>query len=426
MKKKIIVKAPALSRSGYGEQTRFALRALRTVEDKLDVHIINIPWGATGFINYYDEERQWIDATIRKTALYIQGGGQFDISLQVTIPNEFQPMAPINIGYTAGIETTKVAPEWIEKGNTMNKILVVSNHSKAVYENTTYEATNNQTGEVIPNYKCSTPIEAVNYCVRGVAEPGNLDIELDYDFNFMVMAQAGPRKNLPNTIKWFVEEFVDQEVGLVVKASVASDSLGDFVATEERMSALLAQYPDRKCKVYLLHGTLEEEQLSALYQHEKIKALVSLAHGEGFGLPLFEAVCNGMPVICPLWSGQADFLYAPVRDKKTKKTKMTAMCGKVEFDLQPVQPEAVWEGVVQADALWCFPRQGSYKMKLREVYKNYGRFLSQAKKLQKHVLKEFTPEKQYKQFSDAILELVQPSQEEQEWQDIIGQVVNYD
>ena len=105
---------------------------------------------------------------------------------------------------------------------------------------------------------------------------------------------------------------------------------------------------------------------------------------------------------------------------------MTAHCGKVEFDLQPVQAEAVWDGVVQADSLWCFPRQGSYKMKLREVHKNYARFKSQAKRLQKYVLKEFTAAKQYKQFSDAILEFVQPSQEEQEWQDIIGQVVNYD
>ena len=134
--KKILVKAPALSRSGYGEQTRFALRALRSVEDKLDIYIINIPWGGTGFINYYDEERAWIDQLILKTGQYVQAGGQFDISLQVTIPNEFAQLAPINVGYTAGIETTKIAPQWIEKGNTMNKILVVSNHSKSVYENT--------------------------------------------------------------------------------------------------------------------------------------------------------------------------------------------------------------------------------------------------------------------------------------------------
>ena len=111
MKKKIIVKAPVLSRSGYGEQTRFALRALRSVEDKVDIYIVSIPWGATGFINYYDEERLWIDGILQKTAAYLQGGGQFDISLQVTIPNEFEIMAPINIGFTAGIETTKVAPQ---------------------------------------------------------------------------------------------------------------------------------------------------------------------------------------------------------------------------------------------------------------------------------------------------------------------------
>jgi hypothetical protein len=65
-------------------------------------------------------------------------------------------------------------------------------------------------------------------------------------------------------------------------------------------------------------------------------------------------------------------------------------------------------------------------MKLREVYKNYARFESQAKKLQKHVLKEFAPEKQYKQFADAIMDLVQPSQEEQEWQEIVDKVVSYD
>jgi glycosyltransferase involved in cell wall biosynthesis len=426
MKKKILVKAPALSRSGYGEQTRFALRALRSVEDKLDIYIINIPWGASGFVNYYDEERQWIEHLLQKTAHYAQSGGQFDISLQITIPNEFTRLAPINVGFTAGIETTKVAPQWIELGNMMDKILVVSDHSKNVYENTAYDATNNETGEVIPNYKITTPIESVNYCVRGVAPPQDLDIELDYDFNFLVMAQAGPRKNLPNTIKWFVEEFIDQEVGLVVKASIASDSLADRIATEERMKSLLAAYPDRKCKVYLLHGTLEESQLSALYQNKKIKAMLSLTHGEGFGLPLFEAVCNGVPVICPLWSGQSDFLYAPVKDKKSKKTKMVPHCAKIEFDLQPVQAEAVWDGVVQADSLWCYPRQGSCKMRLREVYKNYGRFEAQAKKLQTYVLKEFGAEKQYKQFSSAILDLVQPTKEEQEWQQVIGQVVNYD
>ena len=92
MRKKILVKGPALSRSGYGEQTRFALRALRTREDLYDVYVMNIPWGHTGHISVGDE-RNWIDQQIIKTMGYIQqtgGNPNFDQSLQVTIPNEFE------------------------------------------------------------------------------------------------------------------------------------------------------------------------------------------------------------------------------------------------------------------------------------------------------------------------------------------------
>jgi len=61
MKKKILVKGPALSRSGYGEQTRFALRALRTYEEYLDIYLLNIPWGTTGFILADTEEYHWLE-----------------------------------------------------------------------------------------------------------------------------------------------------------------------------------------------------------------------------------------------------------------------------------------------------------------------------------------------------------------------------
>ena len=139
MKKKVLLKGPLLTRSGYGEQARFALRALRSREDLFDVFIQPLQWGKTSWSSEMDEERVWIDQIIEKTIAYIQQGGQFDMSVQVTIPNEFQRLAPVNIGYTAGIETTKVAHQWIQKVNEMDKIIVVSSHSKQVFENTEYQ-----------------------------------------------------------------------------------------------------------------------------------------------------------------------------------------------------------------------------------------------------------------------------------------------
>ena len=98
MKKKILVKGPAMSRSGYGEQTRFALRALKQKQDIFDIFLININWGHTGYLAEDNEERRWIDNLLKKTIFHHQNGGGYDISLQVTIPNEFEKIAPINIG----------------------------------------------------------------------------------------------------------------------------------------------------------------------------------------------------------------------------------------------------------------------------------------------------------------------------------------
>jgi glycosyltransferase involved in cell wall biosynthesis len=403
MKKKILVRGPVLSRSGYGEQTRFAVRSLRAHSDFFEIFIIPTNWGKTGWVWEENEEREWVDERIRQTALYTNQGGQFDISLQVTIPNEWEKLAPINIGYTAGIETTKVSPHWIEKSLLMDKIIVVSNHAKQVYESTFYQAQDKSTGQVIENFGCTTPIKVVNYPVREIGDPKGLELNLETDFNFLVSSQWGPRKNIDNTIRWFVEEFHDQEVGLVAKLNWHCDSINDRYATKNRLESILMQYKDRKCKVHLLHGSFTDQEMANLYVHPKIKAFVSLTHGEGYGLPLFEAAYHGLPVIAPEWSGHLDFLCMPVKDKKSKKEKVKAMFTKVDYQLAPIPQEAVWDGVLQADSMWCYADQGSYKMKLREMKNKYSHKKTQAKKLQKWILENFESSKMYASFADFIL-----------------------
>jgi hypothetical protein len=84
----------------------------------------------------------------------------------------------------------------------MDKIIVVSNHSKDVYNNTVYQGEVEETKEEI-NIHNQTPIEVVNYPVRSL-EQEPLELDLDYDFNFLSVAQMGPRKNMLNTLIWFL------------------------------------------------------------------------------------------------------------------------------------------------------------------------------------------------------------------------------
>tara|TARA_B100000131_G_scaffold157475_1_gene152739 strand:+ start:2237 stop:3475 length:1239 start_codon:yes stop_codon:yes gene_type:complete len=402
MKKKIFVIGPVLSQSGYGEQSRFALRALRSKEDIFDIYIQPINWGETGWKWEDNEFRRWMDERIAITAQSVaEKVLQPDISLQITIPNEFKKIAPINLGYTAGIETNRVAPIWLEKGNEMDKILVVSEHAKTTYVETVATAENTQTGEEFP-YRLEVPVEVVHERTQK-AEPEEIpNFELKNNFNFLIVSQMGPRKNMENAIRWWVEEFIDQKVGLVVKTAFKGSSQIDREFTQKYFKKLLESYPNRKCTVSILHGDLTDGQMAWLYRHEKIKSIVNIAHGEGFGLPLFEAAEAALPIITIPWGGQQDFLIHGGKEYFQP----------VEFTVQPIQQEAVWDGVLDKTSMWAFAEQGSYKMSLRKIKKSWKSAKKRAEKLKDIVEEKFSKEKLYENFCNAIYE---PSDEELSW-----------
>lgn len=391
MKKKIFVRGPVLTQSGYGEQARFALRALRSREDLFDIYIQPIPWGKCGWIWEDTEFRKWMDARILETQLLIQEKTlRADMSLQITIPNEFKRLAPINIGYTAGIETTKCSLEWLQKGNEMDKILVVSSHAKTSYVETVPAGKHPETGEEI-SYRLETPVDVVwENTLR--QEPEEIkELKLDYEKNFLMISQLGPRKNFENTINWFVEEFKNEEVGLVVKTNFKGNSIGDYNKIQAHLKQVLSGHENRKCKVYLLHGDLTPGNLTWLYSHANMTALINIAHGEGFGLPLFEAAREALPIITIGWSGQLDFLHHDGKD----------YFHSVEYALQPVQESARWKGVVEADSMWAYASPTSFKQKLRDALNGTR---EDAEALQQLVLDKFSDEKLYELFCGAIIQ----------------------
>lgn len=406
MRRKIIVRGPALSQSGYGEQTRFAMRCLKKHQDKFDLYLMNVGWGRTGWITTDDEERAWLDHLIGKTQLYIQetqGNPQFDVSLQVTVANEFEPIAAFNIGYTAGIETTKALPEWITRCNLMNRIIVPSVHAKTVLQNSVHKIKNQFGSET--ELKLKVPVDVCGYAAREVT-PKKIDLELETSFNFVSIAQWGPRKNIESTISSFVSEFYNEpDVGLILKTNMSKNNQFDKMFVENRLTSFvqnLPHYKMMKCKIYLLHGNLEESEMRGLLTDPRIKGFITTTHGEGFGLPIFESVLSELPVIAPAWSGHVDFLFAPKKDKDTGKMKMKPHFVKIEYDVQPVQKDAVIPNIIAEDSQWCYVKNYSARAGLRELFKNHAPHVAEAKKLKEYVLKEFDENKQFDSFVKSI------------------------
>ncbi len=137
MKPLVFISCPIDTFSGYGARSRdIALAIIKS--DKYNVKILPQRWGATpfGFLQANNPDHKlMIDCLWQQPQLPKQP----DCWIQITVPNEFQPVGKFNIGITAGIETTVCAPQWIDGINRMDLTLVSSEHAKKVFQNSSFE-----------------------------------------------------------------------------------------------------------------------------------------------------------------------------------------------------------------------------------------------------------------------------------------------
>ena len=394
--KKVLVVGPLLTRSGYGEHARFVVDSLMSQPLKYDVYVHPLAWGLSSWSYEHPVKRQLYEFLIQKREAYT---GSYDFSVQVTIPNEFQEAAPINIGITAGVETTTIPQDWMMRCNSMDKLIVTSNFTKQAFTETVLEikASHN---DAIKKFKgCQKPIEVVGYPVSDI-EPSDISDQLSEvktKFNFVTVAQMAPRKNLEHMISAFVEEFRnDPDVGLIIKCHAQNHSTMDKDLTETMLHPRIKREGDRKCKLYHIHGDMTAEEMQGLFRDPKINCYLTTAFAEGFGLPLLDAAAAGLPIIAPRYSGYLDFLYIP-QGKKRKYLFET-----IRSEIKEVPQHAHMEGVIVPGAKWGFPDYDQTKKALRNVYQNYQVKKRQAKKLQEYVNTEFSRENQLKRMCEAI------------------------
>ena len=161
--KKVLVVAPLLSKSGYGVHSRFVVDALSTRPDLFDLYVSPLTWGESSWMYEDTAKRKYYDFLIKKLATF---QGPFDLSVQVTVPTEWQNHAKINVGVTAGVETNKIPLDWLRRGNSMDKIIVTSKHTADTFLGTKYDIKSETTEEVLSLVGCQKPVEVVGYPVK--------------------------------------------------------------------------------------------------------------------------------------------------------------------------------------------------------------------------------------------------------------------
>ena len=350
--KKVVIRAPLLSKSGYGVHSRQVFQYLLS-KPNLEVKTQIVPWGITPWYTNVDDCNGLAGEAIRRSQTSAEE--KFDVSFQVILPNEWDAsIANYNVGITAGVETDKCNPSWgAIHCNKMDMVIVPSNHTKNTFENS---SAINTPIHVVPEAYFSELLDDT---------PEKIDLNLTTDFNFLtvgVITGDQPntdRKNLFYLVKWFVEEFKNNDdVGLIVKTNRGRETAIDRKITSQMLNKLLKEVGHKGTpKVYLLHGGMSRKEMNSLYRDPKVKCLVSATRGEGFGLPLLEASVAALPVIATNWSSHVEFL---------NQGKWI----KVDYDLIPVDASRVDNNIFMDGARWAQAKEESFKKVIKKFYKS--------------------------------------------------------
>ena len=401
----VVVQGPVATRSGYGNHTRDLVRSLIAM-DKYDIKLISLPWGACPMDALNDQDPN--DKPIIDRMLTQQLTRQADIFIQVSVPNEFC-LAPdgktikpgkFNIGITAGVESNVMPAECIQGCNRMGMVIAVSKHTADVIKKSTFDRINNKTQQKEGELKLEKPIEILfegsdtnifnktNELDKSVVDSLN---DISEQFCYLVCGHwikgdiGQDRKDIGMTIKTFLETFKNtgktKRPALVLKTSGAVFSIMDRDAIWSKIQSILEPYGDDAPSIYLLHGDLSDHEMNSLYNHPKIKAMVSFAKGEGYGRPLQEFGLSGNPEYCTLLPGNLTQVHPSAADKFIMK-------------------ESQW-----------FTVQYQYASKvLKDMFKHYKKYLTLSRKQTKHVKDNFSLDKMTERFAEILEKAAVPQQ----------------
>ena len=403
MKPLFVISSPFDTYSGYGARSRDLIKAIIET-DKYNVKLMSQRWGNTPF-GFCEDNPEWkflIDLILTNNQLTQQP----DIWAQVTIPNEFQSIGKFNIGFTAGIETTLCAGDWIEGMNKMNLNIVSSEHSKKVFIETQFEKRNKQTNELEGHVKLEKPIEVLfegaNTDIYKVLDtPCSLDFDIKEKFAYLFVGHwmqgdlGEDRKNIGLLVKAFYETFKNKtnKPALILKTSQTSSSYVDREEILKKIKLIKKTVNSNNLpNIYLLHGEFTDEEMNEIYNHSKVKAMISLTKGEGFGRPLLEFTLTKKPLITTGWSGQMDFL----------NPEFVSLIG---GQLTNVHQSAANQWLLP-ESQWFSADHGQIGYYLKDVFENYKNYTDKSKRQAYKSKNEFSWDKMKEKIDSLLIQYI--------------------
>ena len=414
MKPLMLITGPVATRSGYGSHTRDLVRSLISM-DKFDIKINSLRWGNTP-MNALDENNPNDLPILQRILKSNELPRQPEIHIQVSVPNEFTPIAKYNIGVTAGIENTAPKAEWVQGLNRMNMNIVPSKFVKEIFQKVSYEEINEQTKQKTGELRVTSPIEVLfEGADTDIYKLTNqLSSELKTEMNSIkekfIFLYTGhwlqgdlgqDRKDTGMLLKTFLETFKNKPnpPALLMKTSGSTFSIMDRNEIKQKIDDIKSTVKGKLPPVYFLHGNLTDEEMNQMYNHNKVKAHITFTHGEGFGRPLLEASLSEKIVIAPSWSGHIDFL---------NKNNSVLLPG----TMTPVHKSALPKEMLVDGAQW-FTVNYQYASKvMMDVFKKNRKYTLMAKRQSMYNRVNFSMTKMTKEFHK-ILNRYLPKFEEQ-------------
>lgn len=259
------------------------------------------------------------------------------------------------IGYTM-LETTGIPKSWVEECNRMDEIWVPSSFNVKTFADS---------GVKVPMHVMPLGVDC-NYYNRDI-----VSYKKNERYTFLTVFEWGERKAPEVLLKAYSKAFQgNDEVVLICKVNNSDSSLN--VENAVRKLGLPADGPEI---IFLYNTSFDDYEMPALYR--SADCFVTATRGEGWGMPILEAMACGLPTIATDWSAQSDFL-----------NEKTGFPVKVEKLIDAKAKCVYYEGF-----RWAQAEEEDLIEKMRWVYEHSEEAAAVGVRASEYVKKEFTWDK---------------------------------